>query len=93
MTKQEEIRETIWKFLADYKKDNGNPAVDWAFILQHRLAEKGVVIKVDKELPINRYPQPSDKYDDKQMDLYIAYELAQKDMAGYVAVQPLIKEQ
>ena len=48
--KQEEIREVIWKLLDDYNKDNGNPAVDWAFILQHRLAEKGAVRKVGGEL-------------------------------------------
>ena len=45
MTKREKIREVINEFLNEYDED-GNPAVDWAFILLHRLAKKGVVIKV-----------------------------------------------
>lgn len=56
MRKQEEIKKVIWEFLAEYDKDSGDPAVDWAFMLQHRLAQKGVVIKVD----IKAEPYPAE---------------------------------
>ena len=52
MATREEIREEIWKLLDDYKEDKGNSAVDWAFILLHRLAKRGVVIKVERELSL-----------------------------------------
>ncbi len=51
MSKQEGIEELISEFLNDYDKQNGNPAIDWVLILRHRLANKGVVIKVESELP------------------------------------------
>ena len=41
---REQIRELLNTFLDDY--DKGDPTVDWVFILVHRLASAGVVIKV-----------------------------------------------
>ena len=87
MTKQKEIREVVWKFLVDYDKDNGNPAVDWAFILLHRLAEKGVVKKVDRELPkVILTISNSDQQIDMTADVGHYYK-----EAGYVAVESLFE--
>ena len=77
-----EIREVIWEFLVDYDKDNSNPAVDWAFILLHRLHSQGVVIKVESPLPDisyhSAYPENEERYQQAMLE------------AGYVATEPLI---
>ncbi len=44
---REQIRELLNTFLDDY--DKGDPTVDWVFILVHRLASAGVVLKVQNK--------------------------------------------
>lgn len=43
-----------------------------------------IEIDPDAGLPPNRYPLSADKYDDERMNLNIAYEWAQKDMADWM---------
>ena len=97
MIKQEEIREVVWEFLDDYEKDK--PAVDWAFILLHRLAAKGVVIKgegISDDLA--QTTSEPERYCavgngialisfEKTFSVFKAF----KEM-GYTATSPLIKE-
>lgn len=86
MTKQEEIREVIWKFLLEYDEDNSNPAVDWAFILLHRLDSQGVVIKAKRELPEKIAGEDDLAYCAGWYDAQLA-------MAGYAAVESLVQLQ
>lgn len=91
MTKQEEILRLTWKFLDDYDKDNGNPAVDWAFILLHRLADKGVAIKVGKPLPKPILGKNMSARDKEYKEAVWEYSQEAMIEAGYTATEPLIK--
>ncbi len=63
-----------------------------AIVLGCHLHSQGVVIKVDRELPDK--PLADDWAEAIKAPRNAFYELAQKDMlkAGYVAVEPLVKE-
>ncbi|KKK76758.1 hypothetical protein LCGC14_2860390 [marine sediment metagenome] len=76
MSKQEEIKRIVQEVLDKY---DGNPAVDWPFILLFKLQQLGVVIKVDD----NSYVASC---------LRDSWEEIKQDMkeAGYTAVEPLI---
>ena len=79
-TKQEEIREGLERF---YKAGNLTPT-NVLFFLEKR----GVVLKVDRELPINTCGDDYDCYESCHL-------IAQEDMlkAGYVATEPIVKEE
>lgn len=88
---QEEIREGIQPWV-DNRFGEGNlfnTQVLYDFLVY--LHSKGVVIKVDRELPENRYKKLTDLGD---APWWIGYENGQDDMveAGYTAVESLIKE-
>ena len=85
MTKQEEIREGMENVIRGYEG-----AERWSGVITDGLLgylhSQGVVIKVDRELPdMPCYSHTREK---------TAYSRSQEDMlnAGYVAVEPLIKE-
>lgn len=98
MTKQEEIREGIGKIVSDTVKLHsiraGNQAVfvytgdkPLQDLILEYLHSQGVVIKVDKEFPesLTVYGYGEEKY----LRMVSPQELKE---AGYVAVEPLIKE-
>ena len=100
MTKQEEIREVIDAHTDDVCLYQDSPcefrgsygyciSTDDAYkCLMKRLSEIGVVIKVDRELPESCHTV-------KGEHAHGYYEYGQEDMlkAGYVAVEPLIKQE
>ena len=93
MATREEIGEVIWEFLIDYDKDNSNPAVDWAFILLHRLHDKGVVVKVEREFKDfnSFFTGVSDlPYEEKIEKMKKFIKALSDEEAGYEAVIPLI---
>jgi len=96
MTKQEEIREGIINILEPYAFSGTITSSDGYYFFCDKaddvitailsyLHSQGVVIKVERELPPNPYIGMD--------DFAFIYQAAQKDMAGYVAVVPLIKEE
>ena len=97
MTKQQEIREGIVSIAKQWFSNNGfayqTMPNDRSFEgdLLAYLHSQGVVIKAEKELPENNFIcnlVTGEKYQDA------GYRNAQRDMlkAGYVVVEPLIKE-
>jgi len=96
MAKQEEIREDAIIITKDQLwregiRDEQRLAIGATLIVDgifHRLNEKGVVIKVERELPTRPWDYFGDKLERAE------YEHTQEQMlkAGYVAVEPLIKE-
>jgi len=84
MIKQEEVREGIEEIL----KDHFFPYTSATEEIIEYLHSQGVVIKVDRELPKRTWYK--DWGGESGED---SYKLALEDMAGYVAVEPLIKEQ
>ena len=106
MTKQEEIREGILKIIHFYNRGttDANDAQLRDKLISY-LHSQGVVIKVDRELPENPIWATLEKTvisgagieTREQIKLEGAgstYKIAQQEMlqAGYVAVEPLIKE-
>jgi len=67
--------------------------------IKSRLHSQGVAIRVDRELPENPYLEEAqtawDRNDENSIGYhrYHGYRRSQEDMAGYVAVEPLIKEE
>lgn len=94
LTRQEEIREGIRIHLLDCFRLKGcwgafyeNFADSFSKSLPIMLDGRGYVLKVDRELPKRTW------YDDWGGESGKAgYELALKDMAGCVAIEPLIEE-
>jgi len=89
MTKQEEIREGIAIIL-----ESAGASKKWTLNILEFLRSQGVVIKVDRELPDKN--ANNTWYDDDLGEAgKIGWELGVEDMlkAGYVAIEPLIKEQ
>jgi len=80
MSKQSEIKEGLIQIT------KSKPMV---YQLLRFLADNNCVIKVDKLLPENPYP---DSVISMGYDKWMAYHQAQVDMSGYVAVEPLIEE-
>lgn len=77
MSKQEEIQKGLGIVTGDEQM---------AFAVMGYLHSEGVVIKEERELPewaLSGMGSPTEN---------AIYRLAQKDMVGYVAVEPLIKE-
>ena len=89
MTEQEEIRDILITLCCEaHSKDLSKSPSGFDEEIKDALKElsgAGVAIKVDRELPKPRYPY-------SEIDAYILE--GQQDMleAGYVAVEPLIKE-
>ena len=99
MSKQEEIREGVAIKLYGWLHSSGSPDRHSKKVpevvrtgyrkradeLLEDLASEGVVLKVDRELPINTCGDDYDCYESCHL-------IAQEDMlkAGYVAVEPLI---
>ena len=108
MTKQKEIRGYLENLLLQtrsYCHPSAAPKLSrWDIdkILNY-LHSRGVVIKVDKELPTNNYDNWSLASNELEgrtprqvLHLrYWAYDMAQRDMlnVGYVAVEPLIEDE
>ena len=95
-TKQEEIREGMEAIIQKFEDDS--PEAGYGYEKREMVAElrnflhsKGVVIKVERELPV----QPSLHSGCESFDHHFDRERAQRHMieAGYVAVEPLIKEE
>ena len=96
MATREEIEKALARELRDlkHKSYDSLQAAQWILGI---LSSQGVVIKVDRELPDNPYKRKPrvEGYDlDYRQDLDIASFFTQRAMleAGYVAVEPLIKE-
>lgn len=96
MSKQEDIEEGIYKHIKNTLTMCGqNPitvealALDTTQDIWEELHSQGVVVKIDKELPDRVYITDLDR----DIELEISGH-TQMDMirAGYVAVEPLIKE-
>jgi len=81
-TKQEEIREGIIDIIR--ASEAGKPVVAIVTDIQEFEASKGVVIKVDRELP-DSLMEGQESYDRQ------TYKDSLDRLAGYVAVEPLIK--
>ena len=109
MTKQEEVREGIIKNLNEFRWELQKPNVlintDTLVMLQGAFADKilkdessqGVVLKVERELPKNPYPELEKGMGRNRHYARVrhhSYTEGQKGMlkAGFVAVEPLIKE-
>ena len=101
MTKQDIIREGLEGISVldsddcDYemcKKYKDNCRLCRATLILEYLHSQGCRIEVDRELPENPYPLPTDEYDEEQQNLNTAYHRGQHTMlkAGYVAVEPLV---
>lgn len=88
MIKQEEIDRILTRY-------TGRTGIHLD-VVKRELSKAGVVIKVDRELPENPYTFEEPTYTITQMIdgwMHKGYEKAQEDMAGYVAVEPLILEE
>ena len=90
MPTREEIREELelhFKNCLDYKGMDSSIASSLSFSTVLLLADLGVVIKVDRELPKNSYTNDIEEYGYKN-----GYALAQYDMieTGYTVVEPLV---
>jgi len=99
MATREEIREGIKKFLQGTAHNGYYDGLELRLI--EELASQGVVIKVDRELPyateetvFGRLTWPVPLMDPAHGTYIEVYRLAQQDLgeAGFVAVEPLIKE-
>lgn len=99
MTKQKEIREGMEGVIKEWIISNYPIGRETFFDLVKRIQEfedsQGVVVKVDRELPENKWPLG---YYHTFAHLELAHDAvleAQQDMlkAGYVAVEPLVKEE
>ncbi len=91
MTKQEEIREGIFRIILDncWTSESEEASIFGAALrIVDYLHSQGVMLKRESELPDNVCEN------DDGRDLTTGYKLAQEDMleAGYVAVKPLIEE-
>ena len=94
MNKQEEMREWTFVMLRPICVSDEHCEA-YVSDLFRGLSKRGVVIKVvDGELPKNRYNGWGDKPNTQWYPFYIAHEEAQQAMlkAGYVAIEPLIKD-
>ena len=91
MTKQEEIQKALAKELLDLQ-GTGYDSLEAAEWILGILDALGVVIKVDRELPL--YPGPARSDPEWIPPEEILYLEAQVTMvkAGYVAVEPLVEE-
>ena len=87
MTKQEEIREGVYKQIRSDVVGHSRTSYLAEGIINY-LHSQGVVIKVDRELPDNEVWHKVERE-------FEAYCAGRNDMlkAGYVAVEPLIKEE
>jgi len=101
MTKQEGIKELVLKYISEAMLGNHNEddIESLANSLLLDASNRGVVIKVDRELPDNPYPELARGWFGSDHEANIThygkrdgYEEAQKDMAGYVSIEPLIEE-
>ncbi|KKN29273.1 hypothetical protein LCGC14_0845790 [marine sediment metagenome] len=89
-TTKEEIRESVVEIMASCLSDNDvRPRVDE--LLQY-LHSQGVVIKVDKKLPENRWPSSNYVSHPHFEPSHDAVSEAQQDMlkAGFTKTEPLI---
>ena len=82
MSKQSEIREGIAGLINLSTSEETKRTISNAIILY--LHREGVVIKVDRELPQWKLEAMGSATENA------IYKVAQKDMASYVAVEPLI---
>ena len=103
MATREEIREGIEKFVSEayWYEGEKNMVVDITSRLVNYLHSQGVVIKVDRELPLNKMtcnmkiigePEATKQVQDEIRREMAIWEEVQRDIlqAGYVAVEPLI---
>ena len=94
MTKQEEIREGIASYIRLYNGTSTTASEFTSKAILEYLHSQGVVLKVDKELPINPYRfnvhLDAGIYDGLYREKYFE---AQQGMvnAGFTAVEPLIE--
>ena len=79
---EDKLRYEVLEILTDCKDDTEEGGMDFLPYINriHELYKKYTWLKGNEELPETGYPQPTFKYDDRQMGLAIAYEQAQKDM-------------
>ena len=85
MTKQEEIREGVYKII--FNNFGQRPEMLKARLLEY-LHSQGVVVKVDRELPQYWFDRGVNGYTERH---YMAVGIKEcVEEAGYVAVEPLI---
>ena len=102
MSKQEEIREGIAGIIKIFEEKSpdagyGYESDEMATVIQKWLSLIGCVIKVERELPT--YPCECCRYEDSKADDDFCFiredcgdDYKKWELAGYVAVEPLVKE-